>query len=114
MPGFGYTPLLRFGSQWKRKIATKEKPAKDLGNIISKLKAGDTAHIAAGTYTGRGFILDPITKISLERGVFGLPLFVFVLDVVVEVAIHLDRLDVAVMSINLSFFSWFEPNFGVV
>lgn len=36
------------------KIASKEKPAKDLGNIITKLVAGDTIHIAGGTYTGRG------------------------------------------------------------
>ncbi len=38
----------------KGKSATKEKPAKDLGNIISKLEAGDTIHIAGGVYTGRG------------------------------------------------------------
>jgi len=36
------------------KKATKEKPAKDLGNIIHKLKAGDTVHIAQGLYKGRG------------------------------------------------------------
>ncbi len=38
----------------KGKKATKEKPAKDLGNIIKKLAAGDTIHIAQGTYMGRG------------------------------------------------------------
>ncbi len=38
----------------KGKKATKDKPAKDLGNIVSKLQAGDVIHIAAGTYTGRG------------------------------------------------------------
>jgi hypothetical protein len=38
----------------KGKKASKEKPAKDLGNITSKLKPGDTIHIAAGKYTGRG------------------------------------------------------------
>ena len=37
----------------KGKDATKEKPAKDLGNIVAKLKAGDTIHIAEGTYVGR-------------------------------------------------------------
>lgn len=41
-------------SRGKGKTASKEKPAKDLGNIISKLKPGDTVHIAGGTYTGRG------------------------------------------------------------
>lgn len=38
----------------KGKKGTKEKPAKDLGNIVSKLKAGDTVHIAAGVYRGKG------------------------------------------------------------
>lgn len=38
----------------KGKTASREKPAKDLGNIVSKLKAGDTIHIAGGTYFGRG------------------------------------------------------------
>ena len=38
----------------KGKTASKEKPAADLGNIISKLSPGDTVHIAAGTYTGKG------------------------------------------------------------
>ncbi len=38
----------------KGKAATKEAPAKDLGNIASQLKPGDTVHIAAGTYLGRG------------------------------------------------------------
>ncbi len=38
----------------KGKVASKEKPAKDLGNIIRKLKPGDTVHIAAGTYLGKG------------------------------------------------------------
>ena len=38
----------------KGKKATKEKPAKDLGNIVSKLAPGDTIHIAGGTYVGRG------------------------------------------------------------
>lgn len=38
----------------KGKAATKEEPAKDLGNIITMLKPGDTVHIAEGVYTGRG------------------------------------------------------------
>ena len=38
----------------KGKKASKESPAKDLGNIVNKLKPGDTIHIAEGTYTGRG------------------------------------------------------------
>ena len=38
----------------KGKKATKEAPAKDLGNIISKLEPGDVVHIAEGIYLGRG------------------------------------------------------------
>ena len=38
----------------KGKVGSKEKPAKDLGNIISKLAPGDTVHIAAGVYLGKG------------------------------------------------------------
>lgn len=38
----------------KGKKGTKEKPAKDLGNIASKLEAGDVVYIAEGTYVGRG------------------------------------------------------------
>ena len=38
----------------KGKKGTTEKPAKDLGNIISKLEDGDRVFIAEGTYTGRG------------------------------------------------------------
>ena len=41
-------------SRGKGKKGTKVKPAKDLGNIISKLKPGDTVHVAAGTYLGKG------------------------------------------------------------
>ncbi len=38
----------------KGKKATKEAPAKDLGNIITKLQPGDVVHIAEGVYLGRG------------------------------------------------------------
>ncbi|WP_372364936.1 hypothetical protein [Candidatus Uabimicrobium sp. HlEnr_7] len=38
----------------KGKKASKKKPAKDLGNIIKKLKAGDTINIAGGIYYGKG------------------------------------------------------------
>ncbi|RMG07935.1 MAG: right-handed parallel beta-helix repeat-containing protein [Planctomycetota bacterium] len=38
----------------KGKKGTKEKPAKDLGNIVKKLQAGDVVHIAEGVYLGRG------------------------------------------------------------
>ena len=41
-------------SRGKGKKATIEKPTKDLGNIIKKLKSGDTIHIAEGIYLGRG------------------------------------------------------------
>ncbi len=41
-------------SRGKGKKGTKEKPAKDLGNIIKKLSPGDIIHIAAGTYLGKG------------------------------------------------------------
>ncbi len=37
----------------KGKDATKEKPAKDLGNIAAKLVDGDVVNIAEGTYLGR-------------------------------------------------------------
>ena len=37
-----------------REIPAKEKPAKDMGNIIKKLSPGDTVHIAAGVYLGKG------------------------------------------------------------
>lgn len=37
----------------KGKDATKEKPAKDLGNLVAKLKDGDTINIAEGVYVGR-------------------------------------------------------------
>ncbi len=36
------------------RLATKEQPAKDLGNIIALLKPGDIIHIAEGEYTSRG------------------------------------------------------------
>lgn len=36
------------------RVASKDKPAKDLGNIIAMLKAGDVIHIAEGVYTSRG------------------------------------------------------------
>lgn len=38
----------------KGKKATKDKPAKDLGNIASKLAPGDVVHIAEGVYLGKG------------------------------------------------------------
>lgn len=37
----------------KGKDATKEKPAKDLGNIAAKLKDGDVVNVAEGVYLGR-------------------------------------------------------------
>lgn len=37
----------------KGKKGTKEKPAKDLGNIAKKLEPGDVVHVAEGTYLGR-------------------------------------------------------------
>jgi len=36
------------------RIASKEQPAKDLGNIIAKLQPGDVIHVAEGIYTSRG------------------------------------------------------------
>ncbi len=49
----------------KGKHATKEKPAKDLGNILRKLKPGDVVHIAEGTYTGRGDNGTDIIKVPI-------------------------------------------------
>jgi len=55
LSGFG------FAEDWyvsqatgKGKKATKEEPAKDLGNILTKLQPGDVVHIAEGVYLGRG------------------------------------------------------------
>ena len=61
------TALLQFASQGvaladeyyvskargKGKEATKEKPAKDLANLIALLKTGDVIHLAEGVYTSR-------------------------------------------------------------
>jgi len=38
----------------KGKKGTKKKPAKNLGNVLKKVVAGDTIHVAGGTYLGRG------------------------------------------------------------
>ena len=38
----------------KGKSGTKEKPSKELGNIISKLQPGDVIYIAEGVYLGKG------------------------------------------------------------
>lgn len=42
------------GASGSGKMATTEKPSKDLGNIISRLENGDVVCIAEGEYTGRG------------------------------------------------------------
>jgi hypothetical protein len=41
-------------SRGRGKKGTLKKPAKDLGNILKKLKPGDRVFIAEGTYLGRG------------------------------------------------------------
>jgi hypothetical protein len=38
----------------KGKEATRENPAKDLGNILSEIEAGDVVHLAQGVYYGKG------------------------------------------------------------
>ncbi|NOY74767.1 MAG: hypothetical protein GXP32_03125 [Kiritimatiellaeota bacterium] len=50
----------------KGKSGKKSKPAKDLGNIVSKLKPGDVVHIAAGTYPGRGKSGADIIKVPVS------------------------------------------------
>jgi len=45
------------------KKATKKKPAKDLGNIISKLQPGDTVHIAEGTYLTKDKLEDTVERL---------------------------------------------------
>jgi hypothetical protein len=50
---FGCTKYVNIATG-RGKKATFEKPAKDLGNIISRLEAGDVVCIAEGVYTGRG------------------------------------------------------------
>ncbi|GIW72305.1 MAG: hypothetical protein KatS3mg102_1847 [Planctomycetota bacterium] len=62
--GLGLLALLACGSlqaaeyyvapHGKGKEGSKEKPVRDLGIIIPKLQAGDTVHLAAGVYLGRG------------------------------------------------------------
>lgn len=53
----------------KGKVATPAKPAKDLGNIISRLKAGDVVCIAEGEYMGRGE--NGVDDINLAVSVIG-------------------------------------------
>ena len=53
-------------SRGKGKKASKEKPAKDLGNIVSKLKPGDTIHIAGGKYTGKGDCGSVVIKVPVS------------------------------------------------
>ncbi len=50
--GFGKNYYI--SSKGKGRKASKSRPAKDLGNIISKIKAGDTIYIAGGKYRGKG------------------------------------------------------------
>ncbi|PCJ63415.1 MAG: hypothetical protein COA79_00990 [Planctomycetota bacterium] len=50
----------------KGKKGTKVKPAKDLGNIISKLVGGDVVHIAEGVYLGRGKTGSNIIKVPVK------------------------------------------------
>ncbi len=42
------------GNRGSGQLATIDNPALDLGNIIHKLRPGDTVHITGGTYSGRG------------------------------------------------------------
>ncbi len=44
---------LYVSAKGKGKTASKAEPAKDLGNILELLEAGDTVHIAGGTYVGK-------------------------------------------------------------
>ena len=53
----------------KGKKGTKEKPVADLGNIITKLQAGDSVHIAEGEYYGKGRC--GVYKITVPVKVFG-------------------------------------------
>lgn len=53
----------------KGKTASPEKPAKDLGNIISRLEAGDVVCIAEGEYLGRGE--NGVDDINLAVSVIG-------------------------------------------
>lgn len=51
------------------KAATLEKPARDLGNIISRLEAGDFVCIAEGEYKGRG--ASGVDEINMAVSVIG-------------------------------------------
>ncbi|MFI4897104.1 MAG: hypothetical protein ACIARR_04695 [Phycisphaerales bacterium JB059] len=50
----------------KGKTGTIDKPAKDLGNIITKLEAGDRVFIAEGEYLGRGSSGHDEIKVPVE------------------------------------------------
>lgn len=53
----------------KGKKGTKKKPAKDLGNLIKRLKPGDVIHIAGGTYVGRAKNGSDLIKVPVQ--IFG-------------------------------------------
>ena len=57
------------GESGSGKSATLEKPARDLGNIISRLEAGDVVCIAEGAYKGRG--ASGVDEIELAVSVIG-------------------------------------------
>ena len=57
------------GETGSGKSATREKPARDLGNIISRLEAGDVVCIAEGVYKGRG--ASGVDEIELAVSVIG-------------------------------------------
>ena len=57
------------GETGSGKSATLEKPTRDLGNIISRLEAGDVVCIAEGTYTGRG--ASGVDEIEMAISVIG-------------------------------------------
>ena len=57
------------GASGSGKSATLEKPARDLGNIISRLEAGDVVCIAEGEYKGRG--ASGVDEIPLPVSIIG-------------------------------------------
>lgn len=71
--------LILFAGQWaeakdyyvsanrgKGKKGTKEKPAKNIGNLLKKLVAGDTIHVAQGSYLGRSKVGSLIIEVPVH------------------------------------------------
>lgn len=50
----------------KGRRGTKEKPSKNIGNVMKKVVAGDTIHVAQGTYLGRSKVGSLIIEVPVN------------------------------------------------